>query len=251
MIVVQARTGATRLPGKMSRSFSRNKTILELIVEELLSEFEPSAVVVATSMNPGDDCIEALAQSCDVACSRGSEEDVLDRVWRAVCVQKPRHVVRVCADNPFLRSGFISALLSEADVHKDVDYLSFEIPDGTPSILSHVGLFAEVVRLETLEQIHRTASSKRHREHLTSHVLDHADQYQRRFLPVPEYIAELADLRLTVDTESDFLVCQELYDLVCNRVGPRFSAEQLVSIVGERPDLLERMSQQIAANAKQ
>lgn len=233
----------------MSRFFYDGSTILELILEELLYTFQAAEIVVATSTSPNDDEIEDLARRVGVRCSRGSEDDVLRRVVAAITQDSVQHVVRVCADNPFLRAEFISALLEECEISRS-DYVSYALPDGTPTILSHLGLFAEVIRKETLESINEVADSTRHREHLTSHILDFPDQYKRRFLPVPTYISNLEFLRLTVDTESDFGVCRELYINVRQRFGPQFSAQQLVDVLQTRPELHQLMAQEIAANEK-
>ena len=247
VVAIQCRTGSTRLPGKMTRTFHDGKTILEIMVEELLSSFDRERIVIATSTANADDAIESLAENLDVECSRGSEEDVLDRVWHAVKTRNANRVARVCADNPFLRASFLAELLAVEEKH---DYASFQLADGTPTILSHLGLFAEVVSFDTLAKLQKTAVSKRHREHLTSHILDNPTEYQRCFLNVPEYISSVANLRLTVDTELDFLTSQQLFELTTSSFGPRFSAEQLMSVVQSQPSLLENMSSEIAANAK-
>jgi len=231
----------------MTRAFHNGKTILEIMVEELLSCFNPEQMVIATSTATADEAIAALAEGLSIECSRGNEEDVLDRVWQAVKIRNTTRVARVCADNPFLRAGFLQELL---DIEEGYDYGSFRLPDGTPTILSHLGVFAEVVAFDTLTTLQETASSKRHREHLTSHILDNPTEYQRCLLDVPEYILSVEDLRLTVDTEADFLTSQQLYELTTSQFGPRFSAEQLISVVRSQPNLLESMSSEIAANAK-
>lgn len=245
-IVLQARTGSTRLPGKMTRTFHNGRTILQLILEELASQFDPAQIVVATSTAENDKAIVAAAQP--FACFRGSEEDVLQRVTHAVADHDVDWVVRVCADNPFLRAHFIRDLLNACE--PDTDYASFCLSDGKPVILSHWGLFAEVISKVTLNRIEETATSARHREHLTSHILDNPEMYSRKLLQLPSYIDEAADVRLTVDTCSDFDVCQSLYADVVNQYGARFSAEQLMLVLAMRPQLHQQMAAEIAANEK-
>ena len=245
-IVLQARTGSTRLPGKMTRAFYEGRTILQLILEELAALFDPAEIVVATSTAENDEAIVAAARPFD--CFRGSENDVLHRVTSAVADRNVDWVVRVCADNPFLRAHFIRELLDACE--PDTDYASFCLSDGKPVILSHWGLFAEVISKKTLERIEQIATSPRHREHLTSHILDNPEMYSRKLLPLPEYVNEAVDVRLTVDTSSDFDVCQSLYADVVDEHGARFSAEQLMSVLATRPQLHQLMAAEIAANEK-
>lgn len=248
-IAIQARTGSTRLPGKMTRPFFDGKTILELIVEELLGSFASDQIVVATSTQESDAAIAEMATGAGVRCSRGSEDDVLQRVADAVRSDDVDWVVRVCADNPFLRAHFIVDLLTECAAHP-CDYASFQLPDGTPTIMSHLGLFAEVVNKKTLEKIDASATSDRHREHLTSHIIDNPELYDFGYLPIPEWLQEATFIRLTVDTLSDFEICQELYEHVVAEFGSRFTAQQLISAIHKNPQLHQQMAESIAANEK-
>lgn len=252
LIAIQIRMGSTRLPGKMSRAFFADKTIPQLMIEDLLSVFPADRIVVATSNVSEDDAIQDLAERLCVRCSRGSEDDVLRRVVDAVREDEAEFVVRVCGDNPFLRAEYIQNLLTLASeaAREPADYVSYALHDGTPTILSHLGLFAEVVRKTTLLQIEQTATMPRHREHLTSHILDFPDNYSRRFLALPACLEKVPSLRLTVDTEADFQVCQELYAATVAANGKQFSAEQLIDCVEQRPDLQQTMAREVAANEK-
>ena len=247
VIAIQCRTGSTRLPGKMTRPFFQGRTILQVMLEELLSVFDASDIVIATSTNAGDSEIAEIANEAEIECARGSEDDVLDRVWQAVRSRDVRRVARVCADNPFLRAALLQDLLQREE---EYDYASFETADGTPTILSHLGLFAEVVAHETLQKMHKEATSARHREHLTSHILDNPATYRRTMLKVPTVVSELEGLRLTVDTEADFVTSQSLYEQVHAKFGWRFTVEELMGVVRIRPELLESMATEISANAK-
>jgi len=262
IIAIQIRTGATRLPGKMSTPFYGQKTIPELLIEHLLAAFPSDRIVVATSTSKDDDLIDELATRLGVRCSRGSEDDVLLRVVDAVRDDAAEYVVRVCGDNPFLRAEFIEQLVRLAsdsetrDLQEDdgeggaYDYASFSLADGTPTILSHLGLFAEVILKSTLERIEATAELPRHREHLTSHILDHPELYRRCLLPLPACLATLQDLRLTVDTAADFAVCRDLYADTLKQSGRDFTVEQLVERITQRSDLRQTMAEQILANEK-
>jgi spore coat polysaccharide biosynthesis protein SpsF len=234
----------------MTRAFWSNKTILQLIVEDLSRHFPLSSIVLATSVASGDDALEQLANELGIRCFRGDEEDVLDRVLAAVVDTKPEYLVRVCADNPFLRCGFIRDLLVRTDEH-DYDYLSFRSQAGEPSILTHFGLFAEVVKVATLRSIANSVTESRYREHFTSYIIEHQGQFECCFLPIPHAIENASPLRLTVDTERDFEICQAIFDDVVRRYGISFNVQQLLDTINELPTRMrEEMSEQIRANQK-
>ena len=249
VIAVQARAGSTRLPGKMSREFYKGKTILRLILEQLLTQFSTDEIVLATSQASENSALIRDAEALGISYHRGSENDVLGRVADAVRGKEVNGVVRVCADNPFLRADLVTQLTTE--FHRSpCDYASFRLPDGTPTIMSHVGLFAEVVAKKTLLALDASATLPRHREHLTSGILDCREDYACRFLPVPACVANQEGIRMTVDTDVDFDVCRQLYSDVVVEYGSNFSVEQLMLVTRANTKLHSLMAQEIAANEK-
>ena len=57
-IIIQARMGATRLPGKMVRPFHGEKGVMELLLQRLKERFSTQkgvVMLVATTVNPMDD----------------------------------------------------------------------------------------------------------------------------------------------------------------------------------------------------
>ncbi|MEZ5284170.1 MAG: hypothetical protein R2712_05045 [Vicinamibacterales bacterium] len=97
-IVLQARMGSTRLPGKVLAQLGR-RSILAHCVERLrLRSGLP--VVVATTERPEDDAVCAAASAVGAAVLRGPEQDVLARYVLAAETYGLTHVVRATADNP-------------------------------------------------------------------------------------------------------------------------------------------------------
>ena len=76
---IEARTGSSRLPGKVTRPIA-GKPMLELLIERLRRASRVDSIVIATTINPGDDVLEEMAHRLGVGWFRGREEDLLDRV---------------------------------------------------------------------------------------------------------------------------------------------------------------------------
>ena len=81
--VTQARTGSTRLPGKILKEIN-GKTLLQIHLERLKQSSLITNIVVATTINPEDEVIFDLAQSWGFDSYKSSESDVLDRFYQAV-----------------------------------------------------------------------------------------------------------------------------------------------------------------------
>ena len=98
-IIIQARTGSERLPGKVVKPFYHDKTILEIIIGRFSQLNYP--IIVATTPHAADDMIVEIAQKCNAETFRGAEQDVLQRFIDCANEYQLSIVLRVCADNPF------------------------------------------------------------------------------------------------------------------------------------------------------
>ncbi len=80
VIVITARLGSSRLPGKMLTPL-RERPVLEHVIDRMKLATRPAGIVLATTREPEDDALEAAARELGIDVFRGSTEDVLVR-WR-------------------------------------------------------------------------------------------------------------------------------------------------------------------------
>ena len=111
-IIIQARLGSTRLPGKVTLPFYNGKGILELIIDNLSSNFKNTPIIIATTNRQNDDEIFKLANDKNIKCFRGSENNVLDRFIHAAEYFGLTEIIRVCSDNPFLNISSLKFLIN-------------------------------------------------------------------------------------------------------------------------------------------
>lgn len=246
--ILQIRTGSTRLPGKMLMPFYKDSSIPELIIQSIKSVLPPANIVVATTISEKDNPIEELAIKLGVKCFRGDENDVLKRFLDAIEHFNLENVMRICADNPFLRAEYIQTLITKFE-NSEYEYISFEFPDGTPIMRSHIGLFAEIMTAGFLKKIDSKTDESLYREHVTNYVYEHKDEFKTLFLPVPQPFSNRQDIRLTIDTAGDFDNAKKLFETLHNR-NPDFSADELLLAIDSNDELLQSMKAQIALNSK-
>lgn len=244
--IIQARVDSTRLPGKILLPFYKGRSILELLIEKL-QRIESAKIVIATSVNPGNEAVEEFAKSKNILCYRGDENDVLMRFIECAEKYGASHIIRVCADNPFLELESICKLVEKA---KEVscDYISFDI-FGKPSIQTHYGFWAEYVRLSALKKIKEMTDEPFFHEHVTNYIYMHPQFFTICWLPGPKELRGYERIRLTIDTKADFENGQKIYeDLVARTSYP--TIQDILSYLDDNPYYYDLMDAQIKNNTK-
>ena len=245
-IIIQARTGSTRLPEKVIQPFYHEQTILDLLLEKVKKLKLP--VVLATTINPTDDRLCTLAEKHEVPAFRGSENDVLSRFIQAANHFGFNKIIRVCADNPFLD---LSALefLAEQFNQSDADYLGYQLDGNKPSILTHFGFWAEAVQLEALERTAGLTSVNLYHEHVTNFIYGNPTLFSVQFIAADPVVFSRTDIRMTLDTLEDFEMQVKIYDAM-SKENVNFDLREIVCWLDKQPEILEKMKLEILRNQK-
>jgi spore coat polysaccharide biosynthesis protein SpsF len=242
-IILQARMGSKRFPGKMGKLFYKNKLLIEILIERLISFIEPSRIILATSINQADDLFVTISQKYAIKIFRGDENNVLKRFIDAATFFKTDKILRICADNPFLQTFYLNKIYEEFLIFNG-DYISFFINDKKPSILTHSGFFAEGMKRSSLEKIIIETNESIYYEHVSNYFYSFPDKFEIKWIPVFDEFFE--KVRLTIDTEADFKLAQSLYEMSY----PLIDIESLKRLLIRNPLYLELMKKSIKINEK-
>lgn len=247
-IVIQARTGSTRLPNKMKLPFYQGESVLEILLQKLLTKYSTQQIVLATTTANGDDSIEAMGKNANVNVFRGSEQDVLNRFIESANTYGFAKIVRICADNPFLDIDGLWKLTEQFKA-SDADYLAYALSDGTPTIKTHYGFWAECVTLNALNRVQQATSEKVYHEHVTNYIHSHQDIFSCEFIPIPRDLEQNKKIRLTLDTQEDFDLQKEIYAALAKQNEfPKL--KEVIAYIEKHPSYYEIMHQQIINNSK-
>lgn len=245
-IIVQARMGSTRLPGKILKKFYGEETLLETLLNNL--HRVGVKVIVATSVNENNDELEVFLKDKGEFVYRGSENDVLDRFIKAAEENSIDGIIRICSDNPFMDWNGVAQLVDKSKA-SDADYIGFRVND-TPSILTHFGFWGEYVTLDALKRVAATTpeGSPAH-EHVTFHVYQHPEEYKCEWIQCPEFLQRRDDIRLTIDTPEDLVNAQQVYAKLKER-NRDFTLHEVIEYLDANPDIKESMMSNISKNIK-
>jgi len=195
LLVITARFGSKRFPGKVLRPFWKDYSILEFLIKRLQTRQETSRITLATVNSRENDPVAKIGNKCGVKVVRGPEKNVLERVSLAVKGEDAAYIGRVTADNPFTDPElFILQWEAMKNVNADYSYCK-ESPKGSA---------ADIWTVESFESSVENASTYYELEHINAWVWDHPELYKVLwFIPPQKYISP--DLSLSIDTKDEFV----------------------------------------------
>jgi spore coat polysaccharide biosynthesis protein SpsF len=222
--IIQARMGSTRLPGKVLMDLG-GQSVLRRVVRRLQRAKLVQLIVVATSVASGDDAIAAECVRLQVPCFRGSEDDVLDRYYRAAQSWPSDAVVRITADCPLIDAAVVDQTI-EVFLSSGTDYSS-NSQETYP-----LGISAEVFSVGALGRAWRQARKAYEREHVTPFFYEHPELF--RISTISAH-GDYSRYRLTLDTGEDLQLMRAVYANFDNQ--DTMSWQHVVALLERRPEL--------------
>jgi spore coat polysaccharide biosynthesis protein SpsF len=245
LVVVQARTGSTRLPGKVLLPVAGAPLLLRML-ERVRAACTPTEVVVATTTGAADEPVRQLARQAGVRCVSGHPTDLLDRHVQAAreCGLSPLPpadgspadvVVKIPSDCPLIDPAVVDRVIGcHLEQPERYDFVSNLHPATYPD-----GNDVEVVPLPVLAAAWREATRPHEREHTTPFIWDRP----RRFRLGNVRWETGADLsmshRFTVDYPEDYAFVRAVYDELWSAGRPPFGLAEILELLAARPDVFE------------
>ncbi len=227
--IIQARMGSTRFPSKVLADL-HGRPLLWWVVSRLQAARTVDSVVVATSALEPDDPIAQFCAANGIACFRGSENDVLDRYYRAAASHGADVIVRVTGDCPLLDPDVIDGVVT-AFLEGGHDYVSntlcYTYPDG---------LDTEAFSLQALETAWREARLLTEREHVTPYVRT-SGRFRVRNVANKVSLPH-SHMRWTVDGPLDLEFVRAVYAKL-DAAERQFGMEDVLRLLEEEPELME------------
>lgn len=219
ILILQARMGSTRLPGKSMMPLA-GVPLVGRIIERVKRCKNLNRIVLATTQKEEDNILAELAQSYGIPAFRGSEHDLVDRYFQCAKEFKADIIVRLPADNTVPEPREIDRII-EYHLHGNTDFssnLSQVFENGYPD-----GIGAEVFNFNTLEEVWHRCTDPYKREHPHLNYFDYKTQklsdpinYRVGTINCPKEFRR-PDLVLDVNTIEEYDFMCELYDTLYHR----------------------------------
>lgn len=235
--IIQARMGSSRLPNKVMLEICE-KPVLWHVVNRTSNSRRIDKIVVATSEAIGNDLIREYCAENGIECTSGSENDVLDRYYKAlehINIEDDDLVVRITADCPLIDPVVIDKVI-ERHIDTNSDYTSNCIEPTFPD-----GLDCEVFKASVLKKAWKEAKLKSEREHVTLYIRNHPEKFG-----IENYKGDkdLSNFRWTLDEDEDFQLIKEIYEELYyeNKI---FSTKEILNLLEKKPGLININSKHI------
>jgi spore coat polysaccharide biosynthesis protein SpsF len=202
--------GSSRLPGKVMLPLNGSH-VLEHDVRRVAFAESIDQVVVATSTKKRDDIIARYAKREGASVYRGSEDDVLRRMYEAATEYNADVVVRITADCPLVSPEVIDCITSEI-LDKKLDRVS-----GTSEF--PLGIAVEAFTFETFQEVDSLSNEDYEREHVTPYCRENPDEFKMAEIKPSDVFSEnwlngREDFRLSLDEADDYELFCRIYEEV-------------------------------------
>jgi spore coat polysaccharide biosynthesis protein SpsF len=223
-IIVQARYGSSRLPGKAILPLG-SSTVLAQVLARCARIPGANAVVCATPDAADSDPVAEAAERCGALVVRGSERDVLARYAAAARAAEADVVMRITSDCPFvdpLICGRVLALLAAG-----AEYTSLDMPVTWPH-----GLDCEAFPARLLYAAEDQAEEPFEREHVTPWIRARAKPKATLTGPGMPFTA----MRWTLDWPEDYRFVKAVHAALGEHAALAGAAE-IASLCLRRADI--------------
>lgn len=209
VVIIQARMGSTRLPGKVMLPLNGEHVLFHDIRRVKAAETVDD-VVVATSTERADDIVARYAPESGATVFRGSESDVLERMFHAADQADAEIVVRITGDCPLLSPKVVDRIV-ERLIKTGADYCTNILERTFPR-----GLDVEAFTFDSFERVHEEATDPHHREHVTPFYREQNTRFDVASVTSDEvfeesWMQDRTDIRLTLDEADDYELLQTIY----------------------------------------
>jgi spore coat polysaccharide biosynthesis protein SpsF len=232
VVVVQARMGSTRLPGKVLEPLA-GKPLLARQIERICAAKSSFELCVATTTSQEDEPIRDLCRSTGIRIFDGHPTDLLDRHYRIGVTYDASAVVKIPSDCPLIDPAAIDRVLGFYEAqHGSFDFVTNLYPPTWPD-----GNDVEIMTMSALEEAFRCAERPFEREHTTPFIWERPERFRIANVLWETGRDFAKSHRFTVDHPEDLAFVRRIYEELCSATRPVFSLTEILQLLEANPEI--------------
>lgn len=232
--IIEARMGSSRLPGKVILE-ANNKPLIIHLINRLKQSKLLKTIIVATTKNEKDDILCKILKKNKILFFRGSEKDVLGRIYLAAKKFKLKNILQITGDCPLVDPFIVSQVI------KTYQNNNFNFVSNANLRSYPIGMDVSIFSFKDLEKCYHLAKQKYYREHTTLFFRKKKNLFSHCNLMAPSNL-NYPNLGLTLDENRDYLLIKKIFKKFKNKENS-FSCLEII-------DYLKRNKKLININKK-
>lgn len=229
--IIQARRGSTRLPDKILLPLS-GKPLLLRMYERVNFSKTIDKIVIATTTSEKDDKVVEICKSEGIDFFRGSEEDLIERHYKAGLEFGADIIVKIPSDCPLIDYRIIDRVIKfYLDNQDKYDFLSNLHPATFPD-----GNDVEVIPMGNIKIAYEEAALPFEREHTTPFIWERPDRFRIGNVKWETGLDYSMSHRFTIDYPEDYEFIKKVYDELYYK-NPEFSLDDILKLLEEKPGI--------------
>jgi len=235
--IIEARMTSSRLPGKVLMEVL-SKPILHYLISRLKRVRLLNEIVLATTTNSTDDILVDFANKENIKNYRGSENDVMARVFEAAESVDADLIVEITGDCPIVDPNIVEQVI-QTYINNNYDYVNNVNVRSYPD-----GMDVQVFSKNVLERSLKMTKEALDHEHVTLHIRNHPEIFSHLNLVAPKNLW-WPDLGLTLEERSDFELLKKIITHFSDNIY--FDCYDVIKFLRDRDDLVS-INQKVVRN---
>ena len=233
-IIVQTRTGSSRLPAKVMMKADDKFLMIDYVINQLNHSKLHDKIVIATTDLKRDDVISDHVTSRNIPCFRGDEKNVLERHYQCAKKYDFSTIVRIPSDKPLIDPTIVDSVIEkfQSNSYDYISNFSVDVNDDDGSISSYPsGTEVEIFSFTALETAWKNATSEYDKEHVTPYIHNHLEKFKIFTLKSEK---NMSQFRWALDYENDL----KLIRIIISKIQKRpILMNDILELFEQEPDL--------------
>jgi len=223
--IIEARTTSKRLPNKVLLPVL-GKPILYWLINRIKKIKEIDEIILATTTNKTDDVLVNFAKKNNIKFFRGSEENVVSRVFKAARKYNIKTIVEITGDCPVVDINIVRQLIeiykkNTAEYVNNNNYRSY--PDG---------MDVQIFDVNSIKKTLRFTKNKKELEHVGLFQMRNPKKIKTINIIAPKNYF-FPSMGLTLDEKKDYILLKKIIEYF-GRKNPYFSCEEIIKLLNKK-----------------
>jgi len=221
--IITARMKSSRLKKKATLKI-HDRELIAWMIDRAKLMTSANNIIIATSVNAQDDVLEEIAIREEVDFYRGSEEDVIERLYESAKKFELDFFINITADCPLFGFDFFDDVISFYKQTNADLITSMDLPHG---------FFIYGVKTSALKQV---IDNKNIKETEVWGTLFNKDMFNVKDMPVNKDLIR-ENFRLTVDYPEDFKLFQEVFEGLGENTYKK-TTQEIIAFLDLHPEIV-------------